>query len=884
MACVTPLLSADFGADLAFGARLAGPMLGFAQDDRTFAFGLLSCRTAVFQGRLGSLSQESTITTVACFFAWYILKRNVMNCLLGPINSKLFTKSLSHRCRNISISPYRCFNFAMLVASCLLPWAVRAAENGVAIDRHALVTRHDIQWNELAGQIPFGNGEFCFNADGTGLETFGGNSMAHWGWHSFPLPAGWTPDRVPPTGTFQQGRNEGPDNFPPNTDEIRRWMFDNPHVMNLGRLRLCRRDGVELKTNEISNLARTCDLWSGVQTSTYQIAGELVRVETCVHPALDAVVVRLESPLLARGDLEVTLDFPYPSLQNGPWVGDFSRRPAQTTEMTLRGKSRADFVRRVDATTHHASLVWSAGCQFSAPTNRAEDHIVIKKAEFGGQDEWVDVTEKVAERVANGDSEITPAYTWLGDPLHGQTKHLKLQYLRDGVEHTVDVPEYERFALGGGLASDRFVLSARGTNRVEFICAFSPAPVAGALPTAGKSFAATASHWQYFWSTGGAIDLSGSKDPRWFELERRIVLSQYELAAQSAGSWPSAEDGLMGIDPWRGQFHMEMVWWHLAHYALWDRWSLADKAIGCYPHFVPAARALAAKLGYAGLKWPKSVGPEGRSAPWVGNQVLLWKEPHPIFFAELDYRLHPAPATLEKWANIVFGTADHMADYPTLDARTGVYSLAFDMPPSEKAVWSNTVFDLAYWRWGLNQAQVWRQRLGLARNAHWDEVRTHLVPVPVSDGVFVDYPGCTNTYTKTAWEHPDPVGVLGMLPPIDGVDTATAHRTVLKVWKTWNWDNTWGWDCPWMAMAAARTGEPQIAVDALLKDSARNQFDQRGVNTGGPCPYLPGNGGLLYAVALMAAGWDGAPVGKHAPGFPNDGNWVVKWEGLKKAP
>jgi hypothetical protein len=115
------------------------------------------------------------------------------------------------------------------------------------------------------------------------------------------------------------------------------------------------------------------------------------------------------------------------------------------------------------------------------------------------------------------------------------------------------------------------------------------------------------------------------------------------------------------------------------------------------------------------------------------------------------------------------------------------------------------------------------------------------------------------------------------------VDPATAHRTVLKVWEKWNWNATWGWDCPWMAMAAARVGEPKIALEALLKDSSRNQFDVRGVNTGGPCPYLPGNGGLLYAVAMMAAGWDGAPD-KPAPGFPDDGSWVVHWEDLKKAP
>jgi hypothetical protein len=47
--------------------------------------------------------------------------------------------------------------------------------------------------------------------------------------------------------------------------------------------------------------------------------------------------------------------------------------------------------------------------------------------------------------------------------------------------------------------------------------------------------------------------------------------------------------------------------------------------------------------------------------------------------------------------------------------------------------------------------------------------------------------------------------------------------------------------------------------------------------------YLPGNGGLLYATALMAAGWDGAPRG-NAPGFPHNGQWTVRWEGLKIAP
>jgi len=672
--------------------------------------------------------------------------------------------------------------------------------DGRRIDRHALVTRHNIEWNDPAGNIPLGNGEFCFTADGTGLQTFGGNSMAHWAWHSFPLPAGWTADRVPPTGTFQKGRNQVLDEFPPNTDDIRNWMFDNPHIMNLGRLRLCRAGGVELKPKEISGLSRTLDLWSGKQVASYQIDGEPVRVETCADSALDAVAVRIESPLLARGVLQVALDFPYPAIQNRGSVGDFSRIDGHRTEITRNGTLRADFLRVVDATTYHASLRWSAGGELSTATNNSPH---------------------------------------------------------------------------------RFVLSAPGSKRLEFVLAFSPARLSGSMPKVEKSFTATSRHWKHFWSTGGAIDLSGSKDPRWFELERRIVLSQYLMAAMSAGSWPSSENGLLGVDSWRGQFHMEMVWWHLAHYALWNRWDQADKAIGCYRRFAPAARELAVQLGYKGLKWQKSVGPEGRTAPWVGNQVLLWKQPHPIFFAELEYRLRPTRATLDKWAGIVQGTAEHMADYPARDETTGIYSLIPAMPPSEQGITRDTVFDLAYWRWGLDKAQEWRQRLGLEREPHWDEVRARLAPLPVSGGVFVHSAEWLDTYTKRAFEHPDLVGVFGMLPPIAGVDRETAHRTVLKVWQTWDWNRCWGWDFPWMAMAAARNGEPQIAVDALLKEAGdKNRYDTRGLNGGW---YLPGNGGLLYAVAMMAAGWDGAPD-KSAPGFPADGSWVVKWEGLRKAP
>jgi len=684
------------------------------------------------------------------------------------------------------------------------------------VDRHALVARHDVDWNEVRGQVPLGNGEFCFNADATGLQTFGGSTMSHWGWHSFPLPNGLTPDRVPPTGTFQQGRLEGGDNFPAGTDALRTWMFDNPHIMDLARFRLRGAAGRELAERELTNLSRHLDLWTGVQTSRFVVGGQWVQVETCVHPTLDAVAIRLESSLLEHGELEVALDFPYPSLDNGAWVGDFKRAEAHATKRIPRAGNRAEFERNVDATRYLVALGWSAGGE-------------LRGSDSAGQTATSDI------RKENSHQHLYP-------------------------------------------------ITSRGVKTLEFVCAFAATNLPRELPSFSETRQACAAHWESFWRSGGAIDLSGSKDPRWRELERRVLLSQYLMAAQSAGSFPSAETGLMGIDPWCGQFHMEMVWWHLAHYGLWDRWPMAEPALDCYRRFLPVSKQLAAQLGYAGAKWPKSVGPEGRSAPWVGNQVLLWKQPHPLFFAELEYRLRPTRATLDKWAAVLQETASHMADYARVDAGTGNYSLVPAMPPSEQGITRDPVFDLAYWRWGLDQAQRWRERMGLPREPHWDEVRRRLAPLPAVDGVFVHSAEWKDTYTQRAFEHPDPIGVLGMLPPMEGVDRELAHRTVLKVWQSWDWNRCWGWDFPWMAMAAARVGEPQIAIEALLKDAgSRNRYDHRGVNTGGPCPYLPGNGGLLYAVAMMAAGWEGAPTNQ-APGFPRDGTWLVKWEGLKAAP
>jgi hypothetical protein len=104
------------------------------------------------------------------------------------------------------------------------------------------------------------------------------------------------------------------------------------------------------------------------------------------------------------------------------------------------------------------------------------------------------------------------------------------------------------------------------------------------------------------------------------------------------------------------------------------------------------------------------------------------------------------------------------------------------------------------------------------------------------------------------------------------------YNLILKVWK---WETTWGWDFPLMAMTATRLQMPGKAIDALFMPVKTNTYLINGHNYQDDrlTIYLPGNGGLLSAVAMMCAGYDNCHTTN--PGFPKDGSWKVKWEGLR---
>lgn len=392
-------------------------------------------------------------------------------------------------------------------------------------------------------------------------------------------------------------------------------------------------------------------------------------------------------------------------------------------------------------------------------------------------------------------------------------------------------------------------------------------------------------HWEQFWLSGGAVDFSGSTDERAGELERRVVLSQFLLAIHSAGTMPPQETGLL-YNSWFGKFHLEMHWWHGVHFPLWGRASLLARSLDWYTKILPQAKQLARSQGYKGARWPKQVGPNGLQSPSPIAPALIWQQPHPIAMAEFCYLADPKRETLLRWKEVVEQTAHFMVSYAIWNEEKNAYVLGPPLIPAQENHHPmdsmNPPYELEYWKYGLEIAIRWMERLQLSIDPLWRKVADSLAEPPHADGVYLAHENCPDTFTKYNHDHPSMVGALGMLPG-HLIDREIMRNTIRKVYSEWQWDTSWGWDFPMCAMTAARLGETELAVDFLLMEAAKNTYLPNGHNYQrvGLTAYLPGNGALLMAIAMMASGWKGnvAKEGQ-APGFPQDGSWNVRWEGL----
>ena len=483
------------------------------------------------------------------------------------------------------------------------------------------------------------------------------------------------------------------------------------------------------------------------------------------------------------------------------------------------------------------------------------------------------------------------ACDWTKDELHAteiveQDKGVAI--LRHTLDDTV---YYVKVSFDNGSLEmngrNEAVLTAADQS-LSFTALFSEEQPALQAESAAASRRASAAWWRKYWKEGGIVDFSRCTDPRASELERRVVLSQYLLAVNCAGDVPPQETGLT-YNSWYGKFHMEMIWWHQAHFPLWGHEDLLARTLPWYGQVEPVARSIAERQGFAGVRWMKMTDPSGLEAPSNTGSFLIWQQPHLIYLAELLYRANPSRAVLDQYFDLIMETAEFMADFADYDEENDRYILKGCIAAQETLKAAKTVnppFELSYWHFGLSTAQLWRERKGLERNAPWDEIIAKLSPLASRDGLYLAAESEPDTYDDIRMysDHMAVLIAMGVLPQTPQIDPALMKNTSDWVMENWNWDETWGWDFPTTCMNAVRLGEPQKALDAILMDQRTNTYLPNGHNyqDGRLRCYLPGNGGLLTAVALMCAGYDGCP--EKNPGFPKDGTWNVRWEGLKPMP
>jgi protein-glucosylgalactosylhydroxylysine glucosidase len=366
------------------------------------------------------------------------------------------------------------------------------------------------------------------------------------------------------------------------------------------------------------------------------------------------------------------------------------------------------------------------------------------------------------------------------------------------------------------------------------------------------------SFWEQYWNTGGFIDFTGSSDTRAFELERRITLSHYLTAIQSRGKLPPAETGLT-CNSWYGKFHLEMHFWHHAHLPLWGRTEDLLRTLEYYKKIFATARDIASSQGYSGARWPKMCDPSGRNTPSSVAVLLIWQQPHPIMLAELCWRAKKSDDFLREYRYIVVETAEFMKSFIHYDESRYVLGPPY-IPAQERhdpKIVLNAAFELEYFRWGFRTADEWLSRLGEPRR--YGEIAEKLSLPAVKDGVYLAHENCPDTFSKLPFytDHPSMLGMYGVLDS-DKTDKSVMSATLDKVLSVWDKKTFYGWDFPMLAMTACRLTRYKDAIDLLLMESPKNTWLENGHNkmTGDDALplYLPGNGGLLLAAAMLAVG------------------------------
>jgi rhamnogalacturonyl hydrolase YesR len=717
-----------------------------------------------------------------------------------------------------------------------------------SIDRKAVITRNNPIVNEAdpLASLTVGNGHFAATVDVTGLQSFpfdyeAGvplNTMSDWGWHSFKNTNNLQRSETEKAYDFGHGHKEiyavefkkggGRD------QQATEYFRVNPHRLNLGTIgfELKDKSGNKIALKDLKNINQELMLWDGKIESKFTADGTNVEVTTACMQDKDCMFARVKSEMLKDQRATISIKFAYPTGKHADSGADWNSNDKHQSQIVASDKNYATIARTIDGSTYFVTIKWEG-----------------------------DATLK----------EVAP-------------HHFSLSTTEDILTFCAEYTLRQ--------------------NRMR------PAPF-----EYDQAHKAVLKAWPRFWLKGAIADFSQCTDPRAKELERRVVLSQYLTYINCANTTAPQETGLT-YNTWFGRPHLEMTWWHMVDFSLWNRPEVMKTVLDWYNDVAyPEAINIAKRQGFKGARWMKMTDPWAGEAPSNTGSFLTWQQPHYIYMAEEMYRHNPSKEILNKYGEQVEATAEFMADFAKQCAPKGGKIKLFGQTAMQESMSKdfsyNHPFEQAYWYYGLSVAQKWRERKGLERNAEWDDVISRMASLAEKDGIYTagepikpfnanakqddfdPFVAAAQVNSKEISEedfnlkcrsdHPAVLGACGLLPTTPLYDKDKMVKTLNWVMDNWNWPTTWGWDYGMVAMCAARLGETNTALNALLIDKQKNTYLKNGHNFQEPKRlrlYMPGNGALLTAVAMMCAGWDGST--EHNPGFPKDGKWNVRWEGFQK--
>ncbi|WP_312102545.1 glycoside hydrolase family 65 [Lachnoclostridium sp.] len=707
------------------------------------------------------------------------------------------------------------------------------------INRYELVNRHNPIMKDVNPESPLsvGNGEFAFTVDVTGLQTLYKEQIEHevplctmsqWGWHKTPAKANkyYTMDdlvmteyeSVDRTVTYAVDKIQG-------NEEVYHWLRENPHRLNLARISFFWEDK-EITSDQIKDIRQELNLYEGIINSKFWVEGYSVKVTTVCHQEEDILGIYIESEALLLNKLTVKFLFPYGSPDIT--ASDWEKPNSHHTIVKKQDENSWQLERTLDQDSYHMAIK----AETKAELHNTNMHEFTLRALEGFLCFTCSFTKEQSS---------TKEHTFTKE--HSFTKELSFHK---------EPKEYKEDEL-----------------------------------TFSKVVKSSITSYRDFWENGAIVDFSGSTDQRANELERRVILSLYLLKIQSCGSIPPQETGLT-CNSWYGKFHLEMHLWHSAFLPLWNRSRYLEKSLFWYQEHLPKARENAKRNGYAGARWPKMVACDAIDSPSPIATLLIWQQPHILFMLELLYRDTKREDILREYWNIVKETADFMCDFAKWNEKKKCYDLPAPLIPAQERfnprTTSNPTFELEYWSFGLKIAASWAKRLGKEKK-EWEFVASHMALLPVDDGRYLSHEGCVDTFTHFNEDHPSMLLAYGLLPG-ERADAQYVRNTYDKIMECWEFDTMWGWDFAFMAMTKVRLGDPSGAIDILLMDTSKNSYVASGNNyqrLRHDLPlYLPGNGSLLLAVAMMVAGYQGCE--EETPGFPKDGSWCVRQERMLPFP